>query len=111
MSRLQILIIRTGATLGRGPGDDAVRILDAAGFAVHAVGCIDVQHFAARTVVDHLVHVRRTEAFARIAVFLHAACGGDRSIGDFEMHRLVKEREAPMVSKCLLTSSSRVETA
>src|ERR1700733_14246798 len=85
---LEILVIRPGTTLGRGPGDDAVGVLDVAGFAMHAVGGIDAQHLAARTVVYHLVDARRTEALAGVAELPRAARGADRGVGHLQMRRL-----------------------
>ncbi len=57
LDRSEVLVIRPRTTLGRDPGDDLIRVLDVAGFAVHAVGCIDLQAFAVRhaRVVDHFI--------------------------------------------------------
>ena len=43
--KLHAVVIRTAAALWRDPGDDLVRIGDIAGFAVNAVGWIQVDHF------------------------------------------------------------------
>ncbi len=49
------------------PRDDLVRVLNVAGLAMHAVGGVQADALAIRRggVVDHLVHVRRTEILAR----------------------------------------------
>src|SRR5690349_7616589 len=85
--QLQRLVVRARASLGRGPGDDLVGILDVASLAVHAVGRVDLQAAAAAAVVDHLVDVRRTETLPRIAELRGATPGADTGVGDLEVHR------------------------
>lgn len=42
------VVIRAAATLRRNPGDDFVGVHDVAGFAMHTVGRIQMDHFALR---------------------------------------------------------------
>ena len=75
----QIQIIRTRPTFRRDPIDDLVRVLDVAGFAMHAVGSIDLQSRAG-VVLHHFVNAGRAEADAGIAVFLRALIDTDIGI-------------------------------
>ena len=87
--RSQALIVRATATFRRNPGDDAVRILDVARLAMHAVRGVDLQALAATAVIHHLVDVRGTEVLARIAEFLATPRGTDRRVRDLEMNGLL----------------------
>src|SRR5450755_3767647 len=84
---LQRLVVGSRTALGGGPVDDAVRILDVAGLAMHAVGRVDLQPPAALTVVDHLVHTGRAEALAGVAELLRAPIGTHRWVADLQMYR------------------------
>src|ERR1700684_1626515 len=65
---LETLVVGAGTALRRHPGDLAgVRVLDVAGFAMHAVGGIDLQLLAAGAVVDHFIDVGGTEIGAGIS--------------------------------------------
>src|SRR6185437_5900136 len=86
---LQRLIVRPGAALGCRPVDDLVRILDVAGLAVDAVGCVDLQAFASLWILYGLVDVCRAEALAGVAELLRAAVDTDIRIEHLEVGRLI----------------------
>src|ERR1700727_2508471 len=70
---LKALVVRTGTALRRHPGDLArIGIFYVAGFAMHAIGGIDLQFLAAVAVLDHFVDIRRAKVGAWIAEFLYA---------------------------------------
>src|SRR6202034_143434 len=81
---LQRLVVRSRTAFGGGPVDDAVRILDVAGLAMHTVGRVDLQPLATLTIVHHLVHIGRTEALAGIAEFPGATLGAQRRIANLQ---------------------------
>ena len=43
---LHSVVVRTTAALGRDPGDDLIRILDVAGFAVNTIGRVQADALA-----------------------------------------------------------------
>src|ERR1700734_3585797 len=85
---LKRLVVRPGAALRGRPIDDLVRVLDVAGLAMHAVGGVYLQAFAARAVVDHLVDVRRAEALARVAELARALLDADARVEHLQVRRL-----------------------
>src|SRR5699024_9951574 len=62
--------------------------LDVAGFAVHAVGSVDLQAPPV-PVADHFVDVGGAEARARVAVFLGATTDANVGVGHDEVDGLV----------------------
>src|SRR5512142_1399052 len=66
--QLHTLVVRAAAPLGRYPVDDLVRINDVARLAVDAVRGVDLELPRPVAGIDHLVHVRRAEPDARVAV-------------------------------------------
>src|SRR5688572_4273278 len=86
---LQALIVGPGSAFRHGPGDDAVGILDVAGFAMDAVGGVDLQSLAAGAIVHHLVDGRGAEILAGIAELGDAARRADRRVVHLEVHGLV----------------------
>src|ERR1700691_901029 len=75
------VIIRSTAAFRRDPRYDLVWIHDVAGLAMNAVGEVDMQLFAFRS-IHHFVHRRRAEMLARIAKFLHATVVTNIHIAD-----------------------------
>src|SRR5207249_1026802 len=69
------IVIRPTATLRRNPGDDLIRVMNVAGFAVHAVRWIqaDALSVGLRGVINHFINIRWTEVLARAAKFFNAA--------------------------------------
>src|SRR6185437_16369874 len=87
-SWLQRLVVGSGAALGGRPVDDLVRSLDVASLAMHAVGGVDLQAFAARGLIDDLVDVRRAESLARIAELPRALVDADAGVEHLQVRRL-----------------------
>src|SRR5262245_27225935 len=86
----ELVVVGAAATLGRDPGDDPVGVGDVAGLAVDAVRGIEVEADLAVSVRGKdLVHVRRAEVLAGIAVLLPAAVDADGEVRDQEMARLI----------------------
>src|SRR5205085_10874109 len=85
---LHVRIVRAAAAFGRDPDDVLRRILDVAGFAVHAVLGIDLQARLG-VEVDELVHAGRAVALLRSAVFLQVDGDGNGRILEREVRRLV----------------------
>src|SRR4051794_18206489 len=91
LGRLHSVVIRTTPALRRNPRDDLIWILNVAGLAVHAVGRIQTDAFAVRLagIIDHLIHVRRTEILAWAAEFLHATRIAHVRVMDHQVRRLI----------------------
>src|SRR5262245_29292528 len=86
----ELTVMRAAAPLGRGPGDDLIRIGDIACLAVHAVREVDLQALpAALRVGNHFIHRRGTEEPTRVAVLGGAAGPADLRVGNQQMGRLV----------------------
>jgi hypothetical protein len=82
--------MRPSAPLRTNPGNDLVRIGDVARLAVNAVGRIELQVLAGPAgVAFHLIHGRRAEILAWIAILGCAAVVADVEIGDPQVRRLV----------------------
>src|SRR6185503_14804774 len=88
-STLELDPLRAAAPLGRGPGDDLIRVHYVAGLAVDAVAGVDLQPQPAPLLRDHFIDRRRAEALARVAVLDGAAVLADRRVGDLEVRGLV----------------------
>src|SRR5436309_11154196 len=84
-----IPIVRAAAPLGRHPVDDLVGIHDVAGLAVDAVGKVDLKPPLLFSGVNHLIHIRRTEILARVAVLFDATANADIEVENFKVRGLV----------------------
>src|SRR5258706_2647451 len=85
----QLDVLRAAAPLRGDPGDDLVRVGDVARLAVDAVAGVDLQPPSAPLLRHHLVHRRRAEPLARVAVLRGTARLADRRIGHVQVDRLV----------------------
>src|SRR5579863_9745109 len=90
-SRSHAVVIRSAATLRRNPGNDLIGVGDVAGLAVHAIRRIQADALAVwlLRVIDHFVHIRRTEILTRIAELFHTASIADVGVVNDQMRRLV----------------------
>src|SRR5215471_7102712 len=84
-SLLHAFVVRSAAPFRRHPVDDLVGIGDVARLAVHAVGRVHLELLRPVSGVDHLVDVRRAEAYARVAELLAAPRGADARVVHDEM--------------------------
>src|SRR2546426_2471938 len=85
------IVIRPTATLRRNPGDDLIRVMNVAGFAVHAVRWIqaDALSVGLRGVINHFINIRWTEVLARAAKFFNAALIANVGVLDDQMRGLI----------------------
>src|SRR5690606_28884061 len=89
LSKLHVRIVRTTSTFRYHPGDILRRILDVTGLAVHTVGCVDLEAFAAVIIFHDFVHTRRAVALSWLIPFWQVHVHWNRSIGQFQMCWLV----------------------
>ena len=75
-------VIRPTATLRRDPDDVLGRVLDIAGFAMHAILGIDLKPVGVVIVFDELVHTRR--AVTRLGSGVLGQVDADRHAGVFQ---------------------------
>src|SRR5690606_13079981 len=84
----KVLVVGPGAAFRRCPRDDFIRILDVACLAMDAVRGVDLQTFAALSVIDHFIDARGTKSPAWVAVFLRASVDANARIVHDQVHRL-----------------------
>ena len=87
LASLHQLVIRPRTTFRGHPIDDLIGVLDIAGFAMHAVGGIDLQPLAA-LFLDHFIDIGRAEAGAGIVILFGALRHTDVGIRDVQVHGL-----------------------
>ena len=76
--------IGTAATLRHHPDDVLLRILDIAGFAVHAVGCVDLKSRLA-VLLDDFVNACRAISLCRFIVLRQVVVNRDRFVFQRQM--------------------------
>src|SRR5438094_354302 len=85
------IVIRPTATLRRNPGDDPIRVMNVAGFAVHAVRWIqaDALSVGLGGIINHFVNIRWAEVLARAAELFNAALIANVGVLDDQMRGLI----------------------
>src|SRR5881398_2911291 len=85
------IVIRPTATLRRNPGDDLIRVMNVAGFAVHAVRWIqaDALSVGLGGIINHFVNIRWAEVLARAAELFYAALIANVSVLNDQVCRLI----------------------
>ena len=86
---LHILIVRAVASFGSDPVDDLIGVHDVAGFAVNAVGKIDLQLHLTALFANNLIDRGWTKMLARITEFVGAAVITDIQIPDVQVAGLI----------------------
>src|SRR5262249_30821995 len=90
-------VIRSPAALWRNPINNLVGIHNVTGFAMDAVGEINLQSSATPGLLYHLVDIRRAEAFARVPVFPGTPVHTNVCVGNLQVARLILRMFGPRI--------------
>src|ERR1041384_1114051 len=85
---LHIRIVGATAPFGRDPGDILRRILEVAGFAMHAILRIDLK-LGTGAFLDYFINARRTVALRRLCILGQIDRNGNGRIAQLKVYRLI----------------------